>query len=91
MRLVLLHILDPESMMIEAIRPSVELSLTEALEGCAPKNVVPSGRPAVGLSWMTSDAKVLASVEPNLLLPLVVSDNFCASIIGNWDNGRKSI
>ena len=66
------EILDPESMTIEVIGPSIELSLMEALEGCAPRNVVPGGCPAVGLSWMTSDAKVLASVELNPLLPLVV-------------------
>jgi hypothetical protein len=75
--------LDPESIMICAEGPSGKLSLTVALEGCAPKKVVPGGRPATGLSCLTSELKVSLSVEPKPPVPRTVDESQVVSVIGN--------
>ena len=83
--------LEPESIMIEVVGPSIVLIRIVALDGCAPRKVVPGGHPATGLSHTTSELKVLASVDPNLLLPCAVSDNWFVSMSTSHDSGRKSI
>ena len=83
--------LDPESITIEVVGPSIMLIHTMALDSCTPRKVVPGSCPAMGLSCTTSELKVLASVDPNLLLPCAVSDNWFVSMSTSHDSGRKSI
>ena len=83
--------LDPESITIEVVGPSIMLIHIVALDSCTPRKVVPGGHPATGLSRTTSELKVLASVDPNLLLPHAVLDNWFVSMSASHDSGRKSI
>jgi len=48
-------ILDPESTITWARGPSGDPSLTMALEGWAPRNVVPGSLPAAGFNVITSE------------------------------------
>jgi len=61
-------ILDPESIIIDAVGPLIELSLIVALEGCAPRKVVLGSLPVTGLSWIALGVRVLASECPSPLV-----------------------
>ena len=83
--------LEPESMTIEAVGPLVELIRTVAFEGCAPRKVVPGGRPLTGLSSITSEWRDFTLVDPNPFDPRAVTDNLFVSSRGNWDMGINKI
>src|SRR5258706_15109811 len=83
--------LDPESIIIVAMGPLTELRQIMALEGCAPRKVVPGGLPVTGLSCRTSELKVLTSDDPNPLAPQLVSESRVASSNGSCDSGMKRI
>ena len=67
------EMLDSELIIIVAVGPSVELSLTVALEGCAPRKVVPGSLPIKALSWITSELKALTSVVLDISIPSPVA------------------
>ena len=83
--------LEPESIPIEVVGPSIALIHIVALDGCTPRKVVPGSCPATGLSHTTSELKVLVSMDPNLSLPCVVSDHWFVSMSASRDSRRKSI
>src|SRR5258706_15216497 len=71
-------ILDPELIIIDAVGPLIELSLIVALEGCAPRKVVPGSLPIAGLSWIASEVRVLALECPSPLVSCSLSARLTA-------------
>ncbi len=73
-------ILDPELIIIDAVGPLIELSLIVALEGCAPRKVVPGSLPVAGLSWIALEVRVLALECPSPLVSCSLSARLTALV-----------